>query len=746
MRVIRGLLVAMVATGLVVGCSDDTTSTKKDKGVLDQKVVDSSVDMGVDTTKPTPDGAPDQAVKLDQGPTPDQSLVDQGPTPDKSLVDQGPTPDKSLVDQAVKLDQGGPNPDQGSTATNGVCAGAQQLTLASGSVTVNGDTTGVTDQFPTLSCSSYDGSNYAMDGGQLYYKFNATKDQWYKVLLTANFSGAHAVIFTKTSCAEADIQTDCQSQGATGETSEWVGSGETRATYFKAPATGVVYVAVDSEGNSGTFTLAIEEMAAVTNGTCANAAVLSFFGGKATLRGDLGPKITPNEFGTDVDCGGFYAYEFPQAYYKLTAAAGKVYKISVKSDSAGWLYSYLFQAASCGTAASISTDCGSAGATGTEAPSHADNGSTLAYTFSSAAGGDYIIAVDTQYGEDYGGFTLTVEEAVVPTNDTCATAKTVTLSAGKAVETGDTLLATDTIDMPLTGCTGYQSPGHDVFYSLPVTAGKFYSIKLESAQDTSLYVLEACAATPNCVAGSDAGYSGDPESVVFKATTTGTVIIGVDGSSSTENGSFTLTIEEKTYTLPVGPTLTAPFTLDFESSNGALVGNGDWEWGQLNWPATTPAGCTNATTSTPAPPPNNQGHVATQTGMWATKLNDCYTNVGNAEGATDTCVGDFPENDSVLTFKVDLTQGTCAAATTITLSVWNYTAGVNGFDKAMFLVNGTLDATASYCTTTASAWTETKIDLSALKNTTAEIAFAWAATDNTNNAGWYIDEIAVTCQ
>lgn len=743
MSLIKGLLIGVLATGWVAGCSDDTTSTKKDKGVVyDQKVVDSRVDMGTDSTPPTPDGAPDQLVKQDTGPTPD------GPKADLPVVDQGPTGDLPKTDGTVVTPDQAINSDQGAGG-NTTCANAQLLTLAAGAVTVNGDTTGVADEFPTLTCPSYDGGTYAMAGGQRYYKFNATKDQWYKVLLTAQFSYGYAILFTSTACTEAAIQTDCQSLGATGEITEYgQKTGDTRAAYFKAPATGIVNVVVDSEGANGAFTLDIEEMAAVTNGTCANAAALTFNAGKASLRGDIGPTITPNEYGTSVDCGGSSPYEFPQAYYKFTAAAGQLYKISLTNTSGGGvdffqtgLFAYVFQAASCGTAANINTDCGSSGATGAKS-SYAVNGATTGFTFSSAAGGDFVIAIDTQYAEDFGGFTLTVEEAVLPTNDTCANAKAITLSAGKATETGDTLLATDTLDMPSSGCTGYHSPGHDLFYKLAVTAGKFYSVKLESAADTSLYVLQACAATPTCIVGSDGGYGGDPESVTFKAATTGDVIIGVDGSETSENGAFTLTIEEKTYTLPVGPTLTAPFSLDFESSNGTLVGNGDWEWGQLAWPATTPTACD----GTPTPPPSNQGHVATQTGMWGTKLNDCYANVGNAEGATNTCVGNFPENDSVLTFKVDLTQGTCAAATTITLSVWNYTAGVNGFDKAMFFVNGTLDATSSYCTTTASAWTETKIDLSALKNTTAEIAFAWAATNNTNDAGWYIDEIAVTCQ
>ena len=591
MRLIKGLLICVLATGGMVGCSDDTTSTKKDKGVVyDQKVVDSSVDMGVDSTKPTPDGAPDQLVKQDTGPTPDT-----GPKVDLPVVDQGPTPDLPQTDTTVVTpDQAVPNPDQGAGG-NATCANAQLLTFAGGAVTVNGDTTGATDQFPTLACKyGYGTSTITMDGPQLYYKFSATKDQWYKVLLTSTFANAHAVIFTSATCTEADIQTDCQSGGLTGEFSEDVDDAKTRATYFKAPATGMVYVAVDSESAAGAFTLSVEEMATVTNGTCATPTALTFFNGKATLRGDLGPKITPNEYATDIVCGSTSAYDEAQAYYKFTATAGKAYKITVKSDSAGWLYSYAFQAASCGTAAAINTDCATA-----KTSSYADNGKTITYVFAPAAAGDYIIAVDTKYNDDYGGFSLTVEDFTPPTNGACATPTAITLTAGAATVQGSTLGLTD--EYPLLDCGGFTVfDGPQAYYEFLPTAGKYYKVTLKPTFSAYAYwFIKASCGTVASMNADCGGTNGGKMGSISSGATGSMIIsgqsapllIGVDSSDPGTAGDFELTIEE--VIPPANDTCATATALTLTNGTVSVTGDNSLATDQSNLPS---SGCTGGTT------------------------------------------------------------------------------------------------------------------------------------------------------
>src|SRR5262249_13091941 len=98
------------------------------------------------------------------------------------------------------------------------------------------------------------------------------------------------------------------------------------------------------------------------------------------------------------------------------------------------------------------------------------------------------------------------------------------------------------------GCTGYTADGPDLVYKLTLNPGQGATIGVvpSISYDVSLYVLDEsasaiCSNLSSCVAGSDVGYSGDPETVVIpppSVTTTYDIIVDGYGSS----GAFSMGI------------------------------------------------------------------------------------------------------------------------------------------------------------------------------------------------------------
>jgi len=136
-----------------------------------------------------------------------------------------------------------------------------------------------------------------------------------------------------------------------------------------------------------------------------------------------------------------------------------------------------------------------------------------------------------------------------PDNDTCETAKPLTL--GAAPVPGTTHDATPNYNSGLETCTGFEQPGQDVVYSISMVAGSRYSVNLapEASFDASISLLgpgtpSVCNVTPvNCLVGSDYGVSGDPENFLFTASQTGTYYIIVDSFLPGETGSGSFSIQ-----------------------------------------------------------------------------------------------------------------------------------------------------------------------------------------------------------
>jgi len=136
-------------------------------------------------------------------------------------------------------------------------------------------------------------------------------------------------------------------------------------------------------------------------------------------------------------------------------------------------------------------------------------------------------------------YNLTLNVPPPPSNDLCADAEPVALSGGTAHIEGSNLTATDQVSE--LACTGGQSPGPEVFYSLALAGGDTVEIVMDSDEiGAALYLFTSCADIEgSCVAGSD---SGTPERIEFQvpAGAGGTYIIGAD--ANTRGGSFTLDV------------------------------------------------------------------------------------------------------------------------------------------------------------------------------------------------------------
>lgn len=140
-----------------------------------------------------------------------------------------------------------------------------------------------------------------------------------------------------------------------------------------------------------------------------------------------------------------------------------------------------------------------------------------------------------------------------PTNDTCATATALTI--GTPLETSSQG-ETSNYDTGLEAatCTGFSQPGPDVAFKVTLAAGTAYTFALSDVDpnfDPSISIVgpgaaTVCTASPiGCLAGSDVGAAGQPESFTYTPTTAGTYFVIVDTFDSTSlGGGFTIEVTQ----------------------------------------------------------------------------------------------------------------------------------------------------------------------------------------------------------
>ena len=315
--------------------------------------------------------------------------------------------------------------------------------------------------------------------------------------------------------------------------------------------------------------------------------VLALSGGAATISGQVKPGETASAVNF-TDCTQRHVYGVDHVYaarvevgatYRVTLTPGQGYDVSV----------YVF------------TDC--------EQPSKScvagadDNyGGAAESTTFRATRPVHFIAVDSLYPAGYvlsfGTYVLSLERLSVPPNDTCAKATVLGIKGSGATAKGDTALASDHSALGATGCTGYGSPGPDVFYAVALEAGKEYAVTLTPGPsfDSMLYAYAGgCgSAQTTCIAGHDSLGTGEAETLRLKPKVDATYTIAVDSFEAAASGDFVLQVRETRP--PVNDTCANATPLAL--SGGAVTTTGDTSFAghSLALPAT---GCTRAPTRGP---------------------------------------------------------------------------------------------------------------------------------------------------
>lgn len=249
--------------------------------------------------------------------------------------------------------------------------------------------------------------------------------------------------------------------------------------------------------------------------------------------------------------------------------------------------------------------------------------------------------------------------------------------------------------------------------------------------------------TPDFASGADSGTDGAAKKDIWvnvdaRASDTGNGVDG-NGKGDSSGGGPDSCVALGDAAIPFGDggatrTLIAPFTFDFETSNGGLSGTKDWEWGALSF--SKGSGCS----SSIAPP--KAAHSGCR--AWGTKLNDCYSSLGNNQGNATNCESSKPADDSILDVKVTIPSGWTKA----TLTYWDWFDVFTNFDRGQIRIDGkVLNTGKTYCATNykkPTAWVKRTYDLSAYVGKTITISFHFLASSVVNYAGWYIDDLSVT--
>ena len=462
------------------------------------------------------------------------------------------------------------------TPANNTCAKAQKLAFPAGSSKIwkVSDTSNAKNNsnLTTAGCTKY-----ASAGPDLFYKLTVKAGAKYTI--TLNGGGWNESLYVFTDCAK--IASTCGTgMGDDSSTSS------PESVSFTAKTATTYYIAVDGRKatDKGPFGLVIEKVEKPTNDTCATAKTVTLASGKASVKGDT--VMATNTYNLASTGCTKYDTEGADVFYKVALTKGKTYRFSVTPDSSYSSFNpALYLLSKCAKTACVK---------GADTSSYT---SAEKFTYKATATGNYYIVVDSREKSTSsyatGKFTLSVAEVIVPANNTCAKAKTLTFTSGKASGSGDTTDATNTIKLASTGCTGKDTEGPDLFYNVKLKANQAYKVTVTPASgyDVAAYILNACA-TSGCVKGADAGSSSTAETLIYTPTTAGTYTIGVDTSyaatSSYATGSFTIAVEE--FTPIKGDTCKNPIAMTWAS--GKATASGDTTKAVNSLSFSSSSGCT----------------------------------------------------------------------------------------------------------------------------------------------------------
>jgi hypothetical protein len=368
----------------------------------------------------------------------------------------------------------------------------------------------------------------------VFYSLDVTAGNAYRVELDGG-TGFDEVLYLFDSCT--DVAGTCGAGMGADESTSW-----SEEVVYTAPTDGTILIGVDgaAAGEEGAFELTVTEFSAPANNDCTSAEPLTISGGTVTVSGStMASSDTINLpitscTGDDTEGG--------DVFYTVGLTAGQDYKVTVAPES-GY-----------DPAVYVVTDCANPNTSCIVGKDDATSGSDEIVTFKPTTSGPHIIVVDSNFARTdamgQGTFELTIDEVVLPGNNTCGHASAMSFVGGVATVTGDTSNATNEVQLLSTSCTGWESKGPDMFYRISLTGGQTYTVTLtpDSSFDSMVYAFTDCADPEGtCEAGDDALGSSTADIITLSPAVDTTYYIGVDSfyspTSDLATGGFTLEVQ-----------------------------------------------------------------------------------------------------------------------------------------------------------------------------------------------------------
>ncbi len=361
---------------------------------------------------------------------------DAGLTPDLDAV---PRPDTVILPDAARPD----------ARLDPLCSNATPLAMTAGQGTASGDTSTSTDQVKLTSSGC---TGYSSPGPDLFYAVTLTGGKRYTVTLTP----AESFDDPRGSCVKGD---------------DVVGDGLEEVLYLAPSATALHYIGVDSYGASvsGSFSLVVAEYVPPQNDVCSGAAAMSWSGAKAAINADTAAATNKVQL-KSIYCDATET-RGGDLFYAVDLAAGKGYKIEVTPSSSFDPAIYIF------------TDCDKVSSSCLGGADAGFSGAAERLGFIASTTGTHIIGVDSysssNFGAGGGALTLKVTEvAGVVCHSSCSAPRTLSWSGGTATITDDTTAAINQYSLLSCGNKSGPWPGPQLYYKVPLTAGKTYRARL----------------------------------------------------------------------------------------------------------------------------------------------------------------------------------------------------------------------------------------------------------------------------
>jgi len=434
---------------------------------------------------------------------------------------------------------------------NDVCSGAVELSVhqpGDPDAVETGDSSAATNDFHA-SCGG--------QGGDTFYTLNLTSRAAVTATVAAQGSSSRY--------EDVSIVADCTA--AASSTSLVCADHAGSATVTQVLNAGTYLVVADNNsGSDGPYTLTVsvtDAPLAPSNDSCASGTIPELTVG-SPVTGDTSQAA--NDFSSALSCFKAVGSTGLDVVYAFTPPGDDSYDITVTPQSGFDVVAYMLDSCADGQATSCVGGADN-GASGTPERLRASL---------TAAHGPYYIVVDGYSATAKGTFTIDVEPTPPPpANDSCG-GNIPALAIGNPV-TGDTTDAADDFSSTSSCFSSYGSGAPDLVYAFtPLSDGPYdITVTPQSGYNTVLYVLgSTCSggAASACVGGSNSGSStGSADKLRVNLTAAdGPYYVVVDGSSSTQKGTFTLDVEPT----PAGDICSAPLPLT-DSGNGDFTATGD---------------------------------------------------------------------------------------------------------------------------------------------------------------------------